>query len=320
MPAEFDIIRRLFASAGNRDEVLSGIGDDAAIIEVPDGYQLVVSTDTLNAGVHFPDDCLPEDIGYKALAVNLSDIASMGAEPFAVNLSLSLPSSDEDWIERFARGFSELMDSVNVQLTGGDTTRGPLSISVTIMGILPRGSALKRSGARPGDAIYVTGTLGDAGAALLGLLGELKLNGPQKDYLNRRLNRPQPRLAMGEQLQGLATACIDISDGLSSDLSHILAQSNVGATIYVDQLPLSDSMQEVFDLSGGWAVPLNSGDDYELCFTVPADKQAALESRRQEFDCRLTCIGMVEAGQGLRLQMPDGSIEQVEASGYEHFT
>jgi thiamine-monophosphate kinase len=191
---------------------------------------------------------------------------------------------------------------------------------MTIMGLLPAGRALRRSTAMAGDSIYVTGTLGDAGAALMGKMGELKLSGPQLDILSARLNRPTPRVAAGLALRDMASSCIDISDGLTADLGHIIEQSHVGATVYVDQLPLSDTYQEIFDLAGGWIVPLSAGDDYELCFTVRDKEYPDLLTRLANLGVPITCIGMIESRPGLRLQMPDGSVEVAQFPGYEHFT
>lgn len=321
MSSEFELIRQLAArQTTQRSEVSLGIGDDAAILNIPDGYELVVSTDTLNSGVHFPEDTSAEDIGYKSLAVNLSDMAAMGAEPVAVNLSLSLPDSDEQWLQQFSMGFLQLAEAHQVQLMGGDTTHGPLSISVTIFGVVPSGQAIKRSGAKAGDLVYVTGTLGDAGAALLALQGELKLTGPQHKVLLERLNRPQARVNIGLLIRQYATACIDISDGLAADLGHILEQSGIGATLYVDQIPLSDVMQDSFELAGGWTIPLHAGDDYELCFTVPGDKQGELEKLLVEQGLTASCIGMTETGDKFKLMMPDGSTEVLERKGYDHFS
>lgn len=320
MPSEFEIIRQL---AGEqkicRDEVVLGIGDDAAVLDLPAGYELVVSTDTLNVGVHFPENTSAQDIAYKSLAVNLSDLAAMGAEPLAANLSLSLPDGDTQWLKDFSAGFFPLAEQHNVQLIGGDTTRGSLSISITIFGMLPKGQAMRRSTAKVGDSIFVTGTLGDAGAALLSMLGELKLNGPQQRALDKRFNRPTPRVATGNALRDIANSCIDISDGLTADLAHVLDQSNLGATLYVDQLPISDVYREVFDLAGGWNLPLNAGDDYELCFTVAENNLSELENMMKLTDVPFTCIGMTEAKTGLRLQMPDGSMQSIEPKGYDHF-
>ena len=320
MPSEFELIKQLAnAQSIQRSEVVLGIGDDAAVLDIPEGHELVVSTDTLNVGVHFPKDTSAHNIGYKSLAVNLSDLAAMGAEPLAVNLSLSLPDSDTQWIKYFSEGFFSLAAIHNMQLIGGDTTRGPLSISVTIFGMVPKGQAICRSAAIAGDFIYVTGSLGDAGAALLGMMGELKLNGPQQRQLNEKLNQPQPRVAIGRALRGIANSCIDISDGLSADLGHILQQSHLGATLYVDQLPLSNTYQEIFDLAGGWQLPLNAGDDYELCFTVSESNLQQLETVISSFEVPITCIGAVESKAGLHLLMPDGLTQTIEPKGYDHF-
>ena len=321
MPSEFDIIRQLAEGQKlSRDEIKLGIGDDAAVLEIPSGYELVVSTDTLNHGVHFSEDDDAGDIGYKVLAVNLSDLAAMGAQPLAFNLSLSLPQSDENWLESFASGLFALANQYQVQLTGGDTTQGPLSISMTIMGLVPAGQAMRRQGASPGDSIYVTGTLGDAGAALLGKLGELKLNGPQQEALYSRLTRPSPRIETGLLLRGIASSCIDISDGLAADLGHVLQQSSVGATVYVDQIPLSSVYREVFDMAGGWTVPLSAGDDYELCFTIDDQQHPSIHGELASLGVSISCIGMVEQQPGLRIQMPDGSVDMGHYAGYEHFS
>lgn len=321
MPTEFELIQYLAqAQTLQRDEVTLGIGDDAALLNIPDGHELVVSTDTLNIGVHFPEGSSAESIGYKSLAVNLSDIAAMGAEPIAVNLSLSLPEPDELWLKGFAAGFFALANRYNVQLIGGDITQGPLSISATIFGQAPRGQSIKRSNAQAGDLIYVTGTLGDAGAALLALQGELKLTGMQQKALMQRLEQPEPRVEWGQELRGLASACIDVSDGLAADLGHILEQSKLGAIIYVDQLPISETLAECFDLAGGWSLPLQAGDDYELCFTIAETRQAELEALKSLQEVPITYIGIIEKRPGLHLQMPDGSMQTVAPKGYEHFT
>jgi thiamine-monophosphate kinase len=320
VPSEFDLIRQLSEQQSvRRDEVHLGIGDDAALLSVPDDCELVLTTDTLNYGIHFPEQTSPEDVGYKSLAVNLSDLAAMGATPVAANLSLTLPESNAAWLEQFSRGFFQLADRFSVQLTGGDTTRGPLSISITALGFVKKGMALLRSGAKPGDLIYATGNLGDAGAALLAMQGELKLTGPQQKQFQLRLNRPKPRIEIGQALAGLATACIDVSDGLIADLGHILDQSQVGATLYVQRLPISATLKSCFDLAGGWYVPLSSGDDYELCFTIPENRQAEVESLLQEIKTPITWLGMIESQPGLRLLMDDGSEFSGGTGGYDHF-
>jgi thiamine-monophosphate kinase len=237
---EFNLIERYFTrpAAAPDPDVILGIGDDAALVRVPTGMELAVATDTLVEGVHFPPQTAPETIGHKALAVNLSDMAAMGAEPRWATLALTLPQADEDWLTAFSSGFLALAAAEGVQLIGGDTTRGPLSITVQILGLLPSGSALRRSGACAGDLVYVTGTLGDAGLALRMLQhahGSAAVAAP----LAQRLNQPQPRTQEGLALRGIASAAIDISDGLCADLGHILAASGVGAHINLAALPLS---------------------------------------------------------------------------------
>lgn len=318
MPPEFDIIEQLAARQPvRRAAVATGIGDDAAVLDIPAGQQLIVSTDTLNSGVHFPADTAAQDVGYKSLAVNLSDLAAMGAQPLAANLSLSLPRHDRRWVRDFAAGFFALAEQHNVQLTGGDTVRGALSVSVTVLGVTPQGAALHRRGGNVGDAIYVSGTLGDAAAALLHRNGDLSLNDAQRRRLYARLNRPRARLALGVALRGVASSCIDVSDGLTADLGHLLEADGLGATIDAERLPLSAAYREIFDRAGGWQPPLSGGDDYELCFTVAAAKAAALPD---EVDgAPLTRVGIIEAQPGIRLNLPDGTVEQASAGGYEHF-
>jgi len=318
--SEFNLIERYFARTGRtRDDVVLGIGDDAALVRVPDGMELALAIDTLVAGVHFPVDTDAASLGHKALAVNLSDLAAMGAEPVWATLALTLPEANEQWLDDFSRGLFALADRYNVQLIGGDTTHGPLTITVQAHGCVPAGQALRRAGARPGDLIYVTGTLGDAGLALLALQEEVKLPLKDKTFVLDRLNRPEPRIVIGQQLRGIAHAAIDVSDGLAADLSHILDASHVGATIQVERLPLSPVLQEYFHMIGGWIVPLASGDDYELCITVPPDKQAALELACAQHACPCTWIGSINARPGLHCLMDDGT-EIGAPSGYQHFT
>lgn len=295
------------------------MGDDAALLNIPPGQQLVVSTDTFNQGIHFPAATTASDMGYKTMAAGLSDIAAMGAQPLAVNLSLSLPEPDAQWLAGFAEGFFELIDQHQMQLTGGDTTRGPLSISVTVMATVPAGKALRRSGAQPGDRIYVTGTLGDAGAALRILQGKLKQPARRRKALINRLNRPTPRVATGMLIRDYASACIDISDGLTADLSHILTQSGLAATLHMDQIPLSKELKDCLHAAGGWTIPLNAGDDYELCFTIPADRQTALEKRLTAKQPPIHCIGKTETGHTLKLKTPQGTTKTIEPTGYDHF-
>jgi len=315
--SEFELIDRWFKRMSSRADVLLGVGDDAALLQVPPGQQLAVTVDTLVAGVHFPHETDAVSIGHKSLAVNLSDLAAMGAEPAWVTLALTLPQADEDWLAGFSHGFLELAEACGVSLVGGDTTRGPLSITVQASGFVPDGLALRRSGARPGDALCVTGSLGDAGLGLAWLLGERTLPPKVGQAVRERLDRPAPRVAAGLALRGLASAAIDVSDGLAADLRHILQASGVGATVDVDALPLSEPVRTQSDAR---ELALASGDDYELLFAVaPADEQETV-ARLQAQGLRCTRIGRVEADPGLRLTNADGSpYAAATPRGYDHF-
>lgn len=324
---EFEIIRRYFANRGvSRADVVVGIGDDGAVTRLPADSDLVTVVDTLVAGVHFPPQTLPEDVGYKALAVNLSDMAAMGAAPAWATLALSLPQVDHDWLERFAGGFFELARRFGVQLIGGDTTRGPLTVTVQVQGFVPGDRAVQRAGARPGDLIYVTGTIGDAGLALRAWQLGRELDPPHGDYLSARLHRPTPRCEEGIALRDVASAMIDVSDGLAADLGHILQAQTVGATLDIQKIPLSESFVAVtsrwsdgFSESDARSLALISGDDYELCFTVPAARQHSVEKIFSRYQCGCRAIGMVEKLPGLRLRQADGGLMSVARGGYEHF-
>ncbi len=318
--SEFDIIQRYFTRKTTPDPALIlGIGDDAALLRVPAGMELAVSVDTLVQGVHFPATTAPADIGYKALAVNLSDMAAMGAEPRWATLALTLPEADENWLENFSKGFFELADRHGVQLIGGDTTHGPLTVTVQIHGLAPAGTALRRSGARAGDLIYVTGCVGDAGLALRAVQNKIILPPDHLAQVMTRLNRPEPRVEQGIALRGIASAAIDISDGLTADLAHILNASGVGATLRLEDVPLSPVLASVLNEAGGWNVPLTSGDDYELCFTLPQEHQAQLLDVIEQFSCPCTCIGVTESTPGLRCKLPNGGLFEPARAGYQHF-
>lgn len=314
--SEFDLIRRFFSEAtAARDDVTLGIGDDCALVRVPVGRELAVSMDTLVEGRHFLAETDPEGLGHKALAVNLSDLAAMGAQPAWVTLSLTLPTADTTWLAAFMRGFSALAGTFNVQLIGGDTTRGPLAITVQAHGFVEPDKALRRSGGRPGDRLLVSGTLGDAALALAGL----KQNPTMFDEaLLSRLERPTPRVGLGRLLVGHATAAIDISDGLIGDLRHICEASDVGAHVNLEQLPLSDAVREACD-NGDWRYPLAGGDDYELLFSVAErDADAVLA------DCRNAGHAVQEIGrlvdeQGIVLVYPDGHKSLEAPDGFDHF-
>jgi thiamine-monophosphate kinase len=313
---EFGLIERFFnRQRVQRSDVSLGIGDDAALVTVPAGQQLVVAIDTLVAGVHFPMGTAPTDIGYKSLAVNLSDLAAMGAEPAWATLALTLPESDAAWVESFAGGFFELADRYQLQLIGGDTCRGPLTISVQIAGLVPAGQALRRVGARSGDLIFVTGQIGDAGIGLK-LRQNSSFSIENDGYFVERLEKPRPRIDAGLALRGLASAAIDVSDGLVADLGHILEASGVGATIDLEKIPVASELKKISDT--WWQQAISAGDDYELCFTAPADRRQAVEQAMQQIGCPCTCIGKIESPPGLRLLLA-GQEQKLAVTGYQHF-
>lgn len=316
---EFDLIRRYFEDlTAARTRVGLGVGDDCALLSVPAGKQLAVSTDALVAGVHFTHATAPADIGYKALAVNLSDLAAMGAEPLWATLTLCLPSVDEDWIKGFCQGFGALADAHGVALVGGDMSRGPLTIAVQIMGSVAPGGALRRSGANPGDLVYVTGTLGDA-AAGLGLAGDDSAGSSEdRRFLVGRLLRPEPRVAAGRALAGQASAAIDISDGLCQDLGHLLRSSGCGASLELDRLPISPPLRRTRRLDT-MTLALYGGDDYELCFTLEPDSAQEVCAAGTVGGVPVTRIGVLEKVAGLRGLHADGRHEALTGSGYRHF-
>ncbi len=331
-PSEFDLIERFFSQRTiHRGDVPLGIGDDAAILTVPKGMELVAAVDTLVADVHFPAGAHPSDVGYKALAVNLSDLAAMGAEPAWATLALTMQRGDEEWVKAFGDGFFSLADQYKVQLVGGDTTRGPLSVTVQMLGLLPPEQALCRHGAQVGDLIYVTGTVGDAGLGLL--IQQNQLAAPQsiRHHFLERLHRPKPRLKEGQALRGLATAAIDISDGLAADLGHVLHASGVGATLSMHRIPLSEAFtgmaSEVDRMASQqdslWPphliTALSAGDDYELCFTIPPDRRTVFEALVRGFDCDVTLVGEIDMETGLRGKTSQGDVVAVTTSGYQHF-
>jgi thiamine-monophosphate kinase len=314
---EFDLIERIRERcASNRADVMLGIGDDAGVLDVPAGRQLVACTDTLVAGVHFPEATTPGDIGWKALAVNLSDLAAMGAEPAWALLALTLPESGMHFVERFADGFAELAREHDVALVGGDTTQGPLSVTVTALGMVPSGAALTRGGARVGDAVFVTGTPGDAAGALH-LLRD-RVDAPAG--LLARLNRPHPRVAAGVALRGVASACIDVSDGLLADLGHVCAASGVAAELDADALPISSELAGTFDAETCRDLALSGGDDYELCFTVPDSRVAEVKEVSTRARFAMAHIGRIVAGSGVRVVDARGSDVTPAQAGWEHFS
>ena len=318
MPSEFDLIRRHFTRPAHHTEL--AVGDDAALLAPRPGMRLAVSTDMLVAGTHFFADTDPEGLGWKTLAVNVSDLAAMGAEPRWAFLALALPRADEAWIAAFARGFFACADAFGVDLAGGDTTRGPLTLSVTIAGEVPAGAAITRGGARAGDELWISGQPGRAALGLAALRGEAELDAPQRTEFVDALLRPQPRVALGLALRGLASAMLDVSDGLLGDLRHILECSAAGAIVETAALPLAALTASGADTALCRRCLLAGGDDYELLFTAPPRHHSEIESLSARFGLALHRIGHLTAERSvLLLREADGGLAAPPAYGYDHF-
>lgn len=317
MASEFELIAKYFTRPARR--TLLGVGDDAALLRCAPGKELAVSADMLLCDRHFFADDPPESIGHKALAVNLSDMAAMGATPRWALLSLALPAPDETWLAGFAEGFFALAQAYGVSLIGGDTTRGPLAIAVTILGEVPRGAALRRSGARAGDDVWVSGTLGDAALVLAHRNHRIALRPGEVAQLSPRLHRPEPRVRLGQRLRGVASAAIDVSDGLGADLGHLVAASKVGAVIEWARLPLSPIAAAYADDPVAREAVLSGGDDYELCFTAAASQRARIRALGRRLELPLARIGTVTGEPGLLLVGRDGRVLALEPRGYDHF-
>lgn len=318
MAGEFELIRRYFSDARADGFVRVAVGDDCALLAPTPGMQLAVSTDTLVGGVHFPVDTPPADIGWKALAVNLSDLAACGATPRACFLAITLPSADEAFVAAFAEGFRACAAEYSCVLAGGDTTRGPLSMTVTVLGEAPAGTALLRSGARPGDLVCVSGYPGEAALAL----ARWQRGACIDDEAQRRLLRPVPRVLLGDALRGTASAAIDISDGLLADLGHVLECSAgnavQGATLQVDALPVRGALAAL-PAETRLQYQLAGGDDYELCFTLPPARREHLQALARAAGVPLAVIGVVDAQPGVRLRDAAGAVELPARTGWEHF-
>lgn len=317
---EFDLIARFFARPVRRQPL--GVGDDCALLQPAPGMQLAVSTDMLVEGRHFLSTVDPRRLGHKALAVNLSDLAACGARPLAFTLSLSLPQADEAWLAGFAAGLFALADAHDCELVGGDTTRGPLCISITVFGEVPAGAALLRSGARAGDDLWVSGTLGDARLALEAFRGTLSLPQEVFEAARQRLEQPEPRVALGLALRGIATAAIDISDGLLGDLGHVLARSGVGATVQAEAAgPLLAASRQGLRLPPEQlqSLVLAGGDDYELAFTAPPQRREAVEAAAAQAGTPVTRIGRIDAESGLRVEEADGRPLAARFASFDHF-
>jgi thiamine-monophosphate kinase len=318
--SEFALIERYFRSCGAaRADVVLGVGDDAALLASPAGRELVVATDTLVAGVHFPAGSPPDSIGHRALAVNLSDLAAMGAQPAWALLALTLPQADEHWIAGFAGGLCALAREHAVTLVGGDTTRGPLCVTVQLIGHVPPGTALRRAGARAGDALYVSGTPGDSAAGLALEQGRLSAAAEAAVYLRERFLRPTPRLALGDALRGHASACIDVSDGLLADAGKLASASGVAAEIAYGELPLSEPLLATLGSVRARELALTGGEDYELCFAVHPENIARLLGELPPQRFAYTRIGTLRQGAGA-VVVRDGTVIEFSHSGYQHFS
>lgn len=318
MPSEFALIRRHFTRPARHTDL--AVGDDAALIRPSAGMQLAISTDMLVAGTHFFADTDPEDLGWKTLAVNVSDLAAMGAAPRWVVLAASLPAADEAWIAAFARGFFACSEAFGIDVIGGDTTRGPLNLCPTIFGEVPVGQAITRAGARPGDDLWISGAPGRAALGLAQLRGEATLAGADRADCLAALHRPQPRVALGLGLRGLASSMLDVSDGLLGDLGHILEQSTVGAVISESALPLAALQAACGDAALAFRACTAGGDDYELLFTAQAGRRAEVDALARQLGLPLHRIGEITpAADGLRLLGHDQQLRPLAARGYDHF-
>ncbi|WP_338818562.1 thiamine-phosphate kinase [Acidovorax temperans] len=321
---EFDLIARYFTRPVRHAAL--GVGDDCALLAPRPGMQLAISSDMLVEGRHFFADVDPEALGHKALAVNLSDLAACGAKPLAFTLALALPRVDESWLAGFSKGLLALADAHGCELVGGDTTQGPLNICITVFGEVPVGQALLRSGARAGDDIYVSGTLGDARLALEALLGHIHLPSELLTQARQRLERPTPRVALGLALRGIASSAMDVSDGLLGDFGHILKASGVGASIRTDETikliaasAYPSSARGQFDQKLLQQCTLAGGDDYELLFTAPPQHCAAVAAAAAQSQTAVTCIGQVQAEPGLRLVDAQGQPMEHRFASFDHF-
>ena len=317
--SEFGLIDRYFRNCGlKRPDVRLGIGDDAALLDSPAGCDLVAAIDTLVDGVHFPHGCPAASVGHRALAVNLSDLAAMGAKPAWALLALTLPNIDEDWLTEFAAGFSELARAHDVALVGGDTTSGPLCVSVQILGHVPRSQALLRSGGRPGDLVFVSGAPGDAAAGLAVEQGRLKASADAVTYLRKRFLFPTPRMALGKSLRGFASACIDVSDGLLGDVGKLAHASGCGVELDYEHIPVSEPLVEAIGDERARELALTGGDDYELCFTVNPANVARLRQELPPERWGYGLIGTLRETHGSCV-LKGGNVMEFAHSGYDHF-
>ena len=318
---EFELIQTYFTDRGpKRKDVVLGVGDDAALTRVPQDQLLVVATDTMVEGVHFFKDADPRSLGHRCLAVNLSDFAAMGAEPAWASLALTLPQTDDAWLKAFSDGLFEIAEYYNVQIVGGDTTKGPLTITISLKGYVPEDKVIRRNGAKTGDWIYVTGQLGDSALAVQAKQNDISLPEHHRKHIEQRFNYPSARLAAGHVLRHAATSAIDISDGLLQDLGHILKASNVSAVVDVTRLPISDDVLGCVDIASAIDLALVGGEDYELLFTVSEERKGYLEQNATAMGTKVTCIGQIRGGNtGVSLVSGDMAYPKPTHGGYQHF-
>jgi thiamine-monophosphate kinase len=315
---EFDVIARHFTRPAAN--AVLGVGDDCALVGLSRGMELAVSVDTMVSGTHFFPDVDPENLGHKSLAVNLSDMAAMGAMPYWAMLALTLPKVDHDWLAAFSKGFFDLAEEFNVSLIGGDTTRGPLTLTVTIMGEVPIGASLRRSGAKAGNDVWVSGHIGDAALAVAHRHGKLVLEEADYHEAVMRLYEPTPRVNLGQALRGVATAAIDVSDGLLADLGHICRLSKVGAVVELAEVPVSPIGAKHIGSDAGRNAIVAGGDDYELCFTAHPNSRESIQDLAKVLDVPLARIGQVKRGRGVSLVGPDGKAVKIDGRGFDHFS
>lgn len=319
--AEFSIIEEFCHGIGpDHAETKLSVGDDAAIVAVPDTMELAISVDTMVSGVHFFPDVSPAKLAHKILAVNLSDMAAMGAEPKWATMALSISRFDNDWLKAFSKALKNTASRFNIQIIGGDTTQGPLNLSITIMGLLPKSKGLRRSGAADGDDVYVSHYLGDAALGLAVLQGKVQLNEPHRDLAIASLEMPEPRVTLGQALLEVATSCLDISDGLVGDLGHICKQSDVSIKINAESIPLSSAYQSFVAGGGNLDLALNGGDDYELAFTANASQRQKIMSIAAEQEVLLTRVGSVVAKCDEAVEVSLNGAKYSLAKSYEHFS
>lgn len=324
MLSEFDIIQQYFAQPGlaaNTNEAIrKGIGDDCALLSIPAGFELAISMDTLVENVHFPANAEANLIAYRALAVNLSDLAATGASPLAFTLALTLPNADEAWIRAFSEGLKQCAAEFSCPLVGGDTTRGPLSITIQVHGLVPSGKAITRSGASPGDKIYVSGSLGVAAHALRYLQEEQAMSPENKALLDTAFYRPIPRLTLGSGAAGIVSAGMDISDGLLADLGHLCRNSNTGAEIHLPTIPVARPLKTHLPEQEALALAVTGGDDYELLLTAHPDKEQALLELGAKCNVPINCIGEMTAGDAVTCLDAQGKKVRFDQKGYQHFS